>query len=727
MKKKLPWVATVAIITGILAVVGFASFKIYKYITVTKPYNQAYNTMPETGSYSLVFNEDGSSELSWPEAENANGYLVEVLDSQDPGAEPLFKKNVISGLACRLPEFSEGRNLTVRISSFNIYMAREEERVRFGERAAEYSGELVRPVVTGTETAIDIDTKTVVINYTLDRSTNCVVKGSLDSSVPEILGNDPCCVTVQFGGDSGVSVPSTGDQFVFNLYPQRHEQGFIITGTPRQIFLSRDSFFGRDLNAVCTYVGNGVYIISWDETKGDSYRVQRYDLQNDNWVDAGIYTLEDTREFKTLNHSKADIVRYRVVATGDDKLPGSKFAAESEEIIIYGTVNPLYCTIWPNKALMIFSDPGLTEQTGKSVTALKAYCVLEENGGAFKIRYGSADETGYIDSNYCMINLAEYLGNLCNYNITNSYRSKYLVHEFEIPGVSGTVITGYENVMMGKDALVKRLTEEMKKQTNPIPVEEYVITGDEEEISFLVPYLYPCAKRLAIAAKDALSRGVKLKIYDAYRPNATTKMLYEKVSSILDTEIPEVTFTGIPIEELGLPEGYTWSGGIIDGEQNTEPALPRLTYRIVILSPKPKYALHYFTAQGRSKHNLGVALDLTIQDLATGEELVMQTSINDLSSYSVRDNNGKNANLLSDIMTGAGYSTLVSEWWHYNDLENQEQLAPALMTTGVTPEGWMYDGTGWKYRKINGNYYIKTTKTISGVKYTFDSSGYVSQ
>ena len=37
----------------------------------------------------------------------------------------------------------------------------------------------------------------------------------------------------------------------------------------------------------------------------------------------------------------------------------------------------------------------------------------------------------------------------------------------------------------------------------------------------------------------------------------------------------------------------------------------------------------------------------------------------------------------------------------------------------------LWDDDGWCYRRENGNYYKNTTKTIDGVKYTFDENGYV--
>ena len=92
------------------------------------------------------------------------------------------------------------------------------------------------------------------------------------------------------------------------------------------------------------------------------------------------------------------------------------------------------------------------------------------------------------------------------------------------------------------------------------------------------------------------------------------------------------------------------------------------------------YSLGSFLATGTSRHNYGLALDLTLVD-STGTELAMQTSMHDLSWYSASANNNANANLLRDIMVGAGFIGIASEWWHFNDLEANAAIGSRYMTT----------------------------------------------
>ncbi|PJA96291.1 MAG: peptidase M15 [Ignavibacteriales bacterium CG_4_9_14_3_um_filter_34_10] len=74
-----------------------------------------------------------------------------------------------------------------------------------------------------------------------------------------------------------------------------------------------------------------------------------------------------------------------------------------------------------------------------------------------------------------------------------------------------------------------------------------------------------------------------------------------------------------------------------------------------------------------SMHNRGGAVDLTLVDLATGDELEMPTLFDDFSSNSSHTNMNlsqeviNNRQLLKDVLTKvAGLKYYESEWWHYN-------------------------------------------------------------
>jgi len=73
-----------------------------------------------------------------------------------------------------------------------------------------------------------------------------------------------------------------------------------------------------------------------------------------------------------------------------------------------------------------------------------------------------------------------------------------------------------------------------------------------------------------------------------------------------------------------------------------------------------------------SKHNRGSAVDLTLIDLKTGNELVMPSGYDDMSEKAHRnydamtDEAKKNCKLLEDSMIKHGFIALPTEWWHFD-------------------------------------------------------------
>ncbi len=72
----------------------------------------------------------------------------------------------------------------------------------------------------------------------------------------------------------------------------------------------------------------------------------------------------------------------------------------------------------------------------------------------------------------------------------------------------------------------------------------------------------------------------------------------------------------------------------------------------------------------RSRHNQGVAIDLTVVRLASGEELAMGTPFDEFSARAHTANasgeTAKNREILGAAMRHAGFVNYVDEWWHFS-------------------------------------------------------------
>ncbi len=137
-------------------------------------------------------------------------------------------------------------------------------------------------------------------------------------------------------------------------------------------------------------------------------------------------------------------------------------------------------------------------------------------------------------------------------------------------------------------------------------------------------------------AIDLLPEGFGFKIFDAWRPVAVQKFLFDRYANKLIAE------KGISREKADL-----------------------LARQFV--SYPEKNPLRPFV------HSTGGAVDLTVMD-SNGQELDMGTDFDDFTSNAYTDafenkedcEAFKNRRLLFEAMTSAGFTNYPSEWWHYD-------------------------------------------------------------
>lgn len=141
--------------------------------------------------------------------------------------------------------------------------------------------------------------------------------------------------------------------------------------------------------------------------------------------------------------------------------------------------------------------------------------------------------------------------------------------------------------------------------------------------NFMKTRLYPAAeawarcdvaRALARVQASLRPRGVGLKVFDAYRPYSVTVAMWE------------------PYQDPDY-----------------------------VADPKKG-----------SRHNRGAAVDVTLIDLATGEELPMPTGYDDFTPKAHHDATDlplealQNRAILRQAMEAGGFEALPSEWWHYD-------------------------------------------------------------
>lgn len=83
---------------------------------------------------------------------------------------------------------------------------------------------------------------------------------------------------------------------------------------------------------------------------------------------------------------------------------------------------------------------------------------------------------------------------------------------------------------------------------------------------------------------------------------------------------------------------------------------------------------------GGSIHNKGCAVDVTLVG-KDGKELIMPSKFDDFSTNAYRTNSKmsieakKNMNLLTKYMVSNGFTTINTEWWHFDDSDSKKYKA----------------------------------------------------
>ena len=629
------------------------------------PYNAAETTMADTGLI-LQEQEDGTLSLQWPEAKHADRYQIEILAR----GEVLYREFSDRASGFPLPELPENTELTLRIQALADYRTLLGEGVRSSDNALEavLPDRMPRLKVLSIYPDAGEQSVTMVVDQMGTSGWQCRVVDESGKVLLDRRVTDPFLV-IPFG-EQGPALPEENAPYQLQAMPVLEQDGLLCYGpVSRGGSITLEDLTVWELTLQTHTPSKYKRTFTWNEVRRADYAVQR--LEQGDWITVSKIFDGEARSYTTpwLNPGSYE---YRIVALDDS---GTELAVtESQEVLIHNLTQ--YATVWPVMDIHVYNDPNWIA-IADHVKQGQAFCVLEEVNGLFAIEVNG--KIRYINSNYCMINLPDYMGDLCSYNITNSVSSIYAVHEFGIPDVTGVVSLGYEDIA-------------------------------QENGDYLVPLLYPTAKKLMKAARTAQNQGYRLKIYDSFRPYITTRDIFDRTELILDEPLPQQTYTGLP------------RSAITDLPEEPKRGFEELTYGWVMMGYN--YGLNAFLARNGSSHNFGIALDLTLEDLISGEEIPMQTSMHDLSQYSVLSTNNDAANLLGSFMKKAGFGGLVSEWWHFQDNDARDNLDLVPVINGVSSECWVKDDQGWRWRDAKGSFFTGKTLEIGNKTYTFNADGY---
>ena len=243
---------------------------------------------------------------------------------------------------------------------------------------------------------------------------------------------------------------------------------------------------------------------------------------------------------------------------------------------------------------------------------------VSKDGNWWRVKYKG--KYGYVDNNYCLINLPDYIPSI-NYFIVDAIKDN-------------SVSSGVKLSIYGKKLYTAG------KVYNP----------RLEKNEFIVPVTYGFARKILRAQRLALKDGYSLKIYDAYRPTSVAKIARDSLAALYNSNAT-----------VRRNINYSYEGGN--------------TY---------EWGQGWFIAQNLSAHSLASAIDVSLTKKGETKSLKMPSRMNELSTKSIKYKYGVSgqttvrSDLYSSNMTPAakrldaymmksGLTSLASEWWHFQD------------------------------------------------------------
>lgn len=281
-------------------------------------------------------------------------------------------------------------------------------------------------------------------------------------------------------------------------------------------------------------------------------------------------------------------------------------------------------TVWPMISLKIYKNSNGSNYTNKKVPQGVALKVLDmtnktnTKNSFVKIEYNGT--VGWIDGEYVMINLPDVIPSIV-YDITNANSS----------------------IFKNKTNNIKNIT---KKNLYGSNYSWYTYNPRLGYKQYIVPLRIPTAKKVQMAQTNAQKYGNKVKVYDAFRPWQAQKTIANAIN--------QNWFTGKTYCVTSKFDSTKNSNGSTKCIQDYK---------------------GWYIALSLSSHNLAKAVDVTLVNSDDNQEIATQSLMHELSSMSVPTETQVNKYLgelsLNYLFTNSGFKYLISEWWHFEDVNRQ--------------------------------------------------------
>ena len=274
------WRVFVAMILVIL-LLGAAAVAVFGFWL---PYRNAESSMVQ-GQMKLQELHDGRVQLTWPQANVDGRYLLEIREEGISETPYVYLRVYTADNTWKLPPLPTDKLLTISVRTVVEYKQLWLEKERLSENELAIRTTLAAPTMQDMQWATDEESKTLTLTYGLDENQNCrLYWQDANGTWQEVRDTNETEQILTFGDHGEFPVPSFGGLAQFGADVYLENDDLIFYGNISYEFaVVRDDLLGRELNPVLTDDGYNVCTITWEETKGQYYQVQRLDRVTGEW------------------------------------------------------------------------------------------------------------------------------------------------------------------------------------------------------------------------------------------------------------------------------------------------------------------------------------------------------------------------------------------------------------------------------------------------------------
>ena len=291
-------------------------------------------------------------------------------------------------------------------------------------------------------------------------------------------------------------------------------------------------------------------------------------------------------------------------------------------------------------------NPSGSAAAGGSLDAGTAFRILKESGGWWQVQAG--DSSGWLLNKYCLINLPDIVPSIV-YDATNTYAS--VIHSSGVP-LSGITGKGLYPGKQSNDRL-----------------------GEKQ---FIMPVLYPMAKKVFRAQEMALKNGETLVLYEAYRPFEVQMAIVRALAKLANEN--KTVLAGIST----APWTLSWFASTRLSNHQRGGAVDVSLAKVTDTSPAVSGAYGYTRVTSAQRYRMPTPMHELSMASAAFSGPVNSKSRTAWGQAAPASAMNDAALRLQTYLTGAGLTPLASEWWHFNDLDALDLTAANPGSGGFT-------------------------------------------